>query len=99
MGTQCRKSKMASLAKVVRSGTGLIRSSSALVNAARPISFTAVQNKDYKMNDAIDHAPGLEKYDLLQEQAGNDDPFFMKAVARGKGTKEVYRSTSVIAFF
>nr|ALS05065.1 mitochondrial cytochrome c oxidase subunit 5B precursor [Centropages tenuiremis] len=39
------------------------------------------------MPDPIDHATGLEKYELLAKQAGNDDPFFLKAVKRGKGTK------------
>ena len=27
---------------------------------------------------------GLEKYELLAKQAGNEDPFFLKAVKRGK---------------
>ena len=31
---------------------------------------------------------GLEKYELLAKQAGNDDPFFLKAVQRSKGTKD-----------
>merc|ERR1711862_943855 len=39
-------------------------------------------------NDPIDHATGLEKYELLAEQAGNDDPFFCKAQAMAKGTKD-----------
>ena len=31
---------------------------------------------------------GLEKYELLAKQAGNEDPFFLKAVQRTKGTKD-----------
>ena len=31
---------------------------------------------------------GLEKYELLAKQAGNEDPFFLKAVQRAKGTKD-----------
>merc|ERR1712228_818516 len=31
---------------------------------------------------------GLEKYELLAKLAGNEDPFFLRAVTRGKGTKE-----------
>ena len=27
---------------------------------------------------------GLEKYELLAKQAGNEDPFFLKAVKRAK---------------
>ena len=39
------------------------------------------------MNDPLDHATGLEKYELLAKKAGNDDPFFMNMQKRGKGTK------------
>jgi cytochrome c oxidase subunit 5b len=35
-----------------------------------------------------DHATGLEKYELLAKEAGTDDPFLLKAVARGDGTKD-----------
>ena len=31
---------------------------------------------------------GLEKYELLAKEAGNEDPFFLKAVQRTKGTKD-----------
>ena len=31
---------------------------------------------------------GLEKYELLAKQAGNNDPFFLKAVQRAKGTRD-----------
>ena len=31
---------------------------------------------------------GLEKYELLAKEAGNEDPFFLKAVKRTKGTKD-----------
>merc|ERR1712110_477216 len=77
--------KMAALAKIIRSGSCLARSANA---GARTISVTAVSRKGTKMNDPIDHATGLEKYELLAEQAGNDDPFFMKSQERGPGTKE-----------
>jgi len=40
------------------------------------------------MPDPIDHATGLEKYELLAKQAGNDDPFFLKATSRGLGTRD-----------
>ena len=36
------------------------------------------------MPDGVEHATGLEKYELLAKQAGNLDPFFLKAIARGK---------------
>lgn len=39
------------------------------------------------MAHPTDHATGLEKYELLAAEAGNDDPFFMKARKKGKGTK------------
>lgn len=39
-------------------------------------------------NDPVDHATGLEKKELLAKLAGNDDPYHMKAIKRGVGTKE-----------
>merc|ERR1712042_107771 len=77
--------KMAALAKIIRSGSCLARSATA---GTRTISVSAVTNKGTKMNDPIDHATGLEKYELLAAQAGNDDPFFLKAQPRAEGTKE-----------
>merc|ERR1719194_318660 len=44
--------------------------------------------KDLSMPDPVEHATGLEKYELLAKQAGNEDPFFLKAVQRAKGTKD-----------
>ena len=41
------KSKMASLAKVVRSGSALFRTSAALTRTARPLSLSALHNKEY----------------------------------------------------
>lgn len=40
------------------------------------------------MNDPVEHATGLEKKELLAKLAGNDDPYHMKAIKRGVGTKE-----------
>lgn len=41
-----------------------------------------------ELPDPIDHATGLEKKELLAALAGNDDPYHMKAIKRGVGTKE-----------
>lgn len=40
------------------------------------------------MPDPVDHATGLEKKELLAALAGNDDPYYNKAIKRGVGTKE-----------
>lgn len=40
------------------------------------------------MNDPIEHATGIEKRELLAKQQGNDNPFDMKVLKRGVGTKE-----------
>lgn len=40
------------------------------------------------MPDPIDHATGLEKKELLAALAGNDDPYHMKAIKRGVGTRD-----------
>ena len=41
---------------------------------------------------------GLEKYELLAKQAGNEDPFFLKAVQRGKVSLN-YSNRPVIPVF
>merc|ERR1712044_136275 len=40
------------------------------------------------MNGPVDHATGLEKYELLMEEKGIDDPFFCKMGKRGEGSKD-----------
>lgn len=41
-----------------------------------------------ELPDPVDHATGLEKKELLAALAGNDDPYHMKAIKRGVGTKD-----------
>lgn len=40
------------------------------------------------MGDPIEHATGLEKRELLSKLAGNENPFDMKVIKRGPGTKD-----------
>merc|ERR1712181_69795 len=54
----------------------------------RGLAVTAARRADQVMPDPVEHATGLEKYELLAKLAGNEDPFFLRAVTRGKGTKE-----------
>lgn len=39
------------------------------------------------MGDPLEHATGLEKRELLAKVAGNENPFDMKVIKRGAGTK------------
>lgn len=39
------------------------------------------------MGDPLEHATGLEKRELLAKVAGNDNPFDLKVIKRGPGTK------------
>merc|ERR1711892_1415562 len=55
--------------------------------SSRLVHLSAVRSADQIMPDGTDHATGLEKYELLAKQAGNEDPFFLKAVNRTGGTK------------
>merc|ERR1719430_521354 len=64
----------------------LVRSSLTQVSK-RGLALSATRMADYVMPDSLEHATGLEKYELLAKQAGNNDPFFLKAITRGKGTK------------
>ena len=52
--------------------------------SSRLVHLSAVRSADQMMPDSVEHATGLEKYELLAKQAGNLDPFFLKAVQRGK---------------
>jgi len=61
----------------------LVRSALASV-PRRYLAISAARRADQIMPDSVDHATGLEKYELLAKQAGNEDPFFLKAVSRGK---------------
>merc|ERR1712126_618785 len=54
----------------------------------RGLALSTVERADKMMPDPVDHATGLEKYELLAKQAGNEDPFFLRAINRGKGTKD-----------
>ena len=66
----------------------------------RGLAVTAARRADQVMPDPVEHATGeiwkcferilnhvllgLEKYELLAKLAGNEDPFFLRAVTRGK---------------
>lgn len=39
------------------------------------------------MGDPLEHATGLEKRELLAKVSGNDNPFDLKVIKRGAGTK------------
>ncbi|CAI9726706.1 cytochrome c oxidase subunit 5B, mitochondrial-like [Octopus vulgaris] len=41
---------------------------------------------DVSMPDALGHAVGVERFELLAKLAGNEDPFEMNVKKRGKGT-------------
>merc|ERR1711999_21223 len=68
-------------------GLSLVRSTLTQVSK-RGLAVTAARRADQVMPDPVEHATGLEKYELLAKLAGNEDPFFLRAVTRGKGTKE-----------
>ena len=58
----------------------------------RMFHVSSVSAADKMMVDPTEHATGVEKYELLAKQAGNPDPFFLRAVNRddpsaGAGTK------------
>jgi len=68
--------KMAStLTRLCVRGSNLLRNSQAVTGASRTISVGAMKSKDYTFNDPIEHATGPDKYELMQAQAGNDNPF------------------------
>jgi hypothetical protein len=75
---------MASLTRVCLRTASLART-----QTIRGLSVSAVNSKDYTMNNPVEqHATDIEKYEMMQKQKGNNDHFFLKATTRGKGTKE-----------
>lgn len=40
------------------------------------------------MGDPLEHATGLEKRELLAKASGNENPFDLKVIKRGAGSKE-----------
>merc|ERR1712029_763631 len=76
--------KMATMANIcLRS---IFRNSQVI--SSRGLASSAGLRKGYEMNDPIEHATGVEKWELLKQKEGVDDPFYMKMRTRGKGTKE-----------
>ncbi|XP_041358954.1 cytochrome c oxidase subunit 5B, mitochondrial-like [Gigantopelta aegis] len=88
-------SKMATT--LLKSGAGIIRRS-VLLTAARASSGHGgapvdqhkgkVASDKVTMPDALGHAVGPERFELLAKLAGNEDPFEMSVKARAKGTFE-----------
>ncbi|XP_050299102.1 cytochrome c oxidase subunit 5B, mitochondrial-like [Anthonomus grandis grandis] len=54
----------------------------------RSISTTKPTGKGkVTLGDPIEHATGIEKRELLAIMAGNEDPFDLKRIKRGPGTR------------
>merc|ERR1712173_350466 len=91
--TNCKRSKMASLAKLCLRGASLAQASRTLPAIATR-SFGSgsvcckVFGKDTNTMDPYEHATGQEKQELTAKRAGNDDPYFIKSREKGVGTKE-----------
>jgi len=47
-----------------------------------------VPSDDCTMPEDVAHSVGVERWERLQREAGNDDPFGLKPIKRGKGTFE-----------
>merc|ERR1712029_1238913 len=83
--------KMAStISKVCLRGSHLLKNTQAIAGSTRTLSVSASLGKNRVGPDSIEHATGIEKWELMAAQAGNDDPFFMKVRNRSafKGTKD-----------
>ena len=70
-----------------------VRSVSRLANNVpkRCLGVSSCLRADQMMPDPLEHATGLEKYELLAKEAGNEDPFFLKAVQRAKVKRKTFR--------
>merc|ERR1711915_1062191 len=87
-----RTFKMAStLSRVCLRGANLLKNTQSIVGTSRTFSVSALRSKEETTGpDAIEHATGIEKWELMAAQAGNDDPFYLRMKSRSafKGTKD-----------
>lgn len=54
-----------------------------LCNICNPVLFICLVT----FGDPVEHATGLEKRELLARIAGSEDPYHLKVIKRGPGTK------------
>jgi len=59
-----------------------------LPTITRPYVMLSAVRHCKMMADPLEHATGLEKREMLAAAAGNDDPYHVKVLKRGPGTKE-----------
>merc|ERR1711963_1013881 len=79
---QCRHPfKMAStISKVCLRGSHLLKNTQAIAGSTRTLSVSASLGKNRVGPDSIEHATGIEKWELMAAQAGKDDPFVVDAM-------------------
>ncbi|XP_014258647.1 cytochrome c oxidase subunit 5B, mitochondrial-like [Cimex lectularius] len=57
-------------------------------NVSKRNIFLSASRFNTEMPDPIDHATGIEKRELLAKMAGNENPFDLRVLKRGPGTKD-----------
>merc|ERR1712241_1035383 len=84
------------LSRVCLRGSSLLKNTQAINGATRTISVTASRGKEEQLTaEAIPHATGIEKWELMAAQAGNDNPFDTYVIKPDAGTG-VFRSKPIL---
>jgi len=75
------------LSRVCLRGSSLLKNTQAINGTARTISVSASRGKEERLcPEAIPHATGIEKWELMAAQAGNDNPFDTYVIKPDAGT-------------
>merc|ERR1712165_368269 len=80
--------KMAStLSRVCLRGSSLLKNTQAINSTTRTISVSASRSKEERLcPEGIPHATGIEKWEMMAAQAGNDNPFDTYVIKPDAGT-------------
>lgn len=84
------------LSRVCLRGSNLLKNATGIAGTSRTFSASALRSKEGSTGlestgpDPLEHATGIEKWELMAAQAGNDDPFYLRMKSRSafKGTKD-----------
>lgn len=67
---------------------GLLARTAFRIGKRPNLMVCSVRGAEKYMNDPFDHATGLEKKEMEAWRKGNPDPFMMRVMKRGVGTKD-----------
>jgi len=89
------------LSRVCLRGSNLLKNATGIAGTSRTFSASALRSKEGSTGlestgpDPLEHATGIEKWELMAAQAGNDNPFDTYVIKPDAGTG-VFRSKPIL---